>query len=170
MYLTESVIREYEGRIDRLIESLNLESPTAPPLSVQEASTFDLRNSSYAPRNIIGFGFGELIGGVLQGVLVICMYVVRKVPSSDVHPDYLAEKLIPDRLKEPVLSDVIEVGRPRLLHHRNHTYPNHVPGGAEIGDHVAQASGTRGSRGENGDYYLLSCWHCIDGVQGTTGK
>jgi hypothetical protein len=168
MYLTDTTIDEYEDKIDKLIDVLNLRSPISPPLSVQETFALDLQDRHNAHRNIIGFGFGEkLIDGVPQGVLAICMYVVRKVPFTDIHPDYLAQHLIPNILDRQVLSDVIEVGRPRLLHHVNQDYKR-VPGGAALGSATRKTSGTLGGWliDESKKFYLLSCWNCIDGVPG----
>jgi hypothetical protein len=115
----------------------------------------------------MGFGFGaKLIGGVPQEALAIGMYVVRKVSARDVHPAFLAERLVPGILGKDYLTDVIAVGRPQLLHHVGYSYPLRMPGGIHISDSKGTAEGTLGGwvADENDTPYLLSCWHCCDGV------
>jgi len=141
MYLTEEVMRDYKTQVERLTSELHLRDPKLAPFTVREAYAADLRDETNSIRNIIGFGYGEkLVGGAPQGVLAVGMYVVRKASPGDVHPRYLAENLVPGLLGRPFLSDVIAVGRPRLLHHAGRRYPYRIPGGAAISDSTGGAS------------------------------
>jgi hypothetical protein len=169
MYLTDSLINEYDSRIEILISDLRLKPPIHTPLTVQEAHTADLLDETNSRRNILGFGYGEkIIGGQPQGVLAIAMYVVRKSPAAQIHHDFLAESLLNRFFGNRYLSDVIEVGRPRLFHHVGRKYDNRIPGGASISANARGGGGTLGGwlTDEDGNYYLLSCWHCIDGITG----
>jgi hypothetical protein len=174
MEIPEETIREYETQVETLLKALNLRELTLTPLTVREAAAADLRSEANSIRNIMGFGFGaKLIGGVPQEALAIGMYVVRKVSASDVHPDFLAERLVHTILGKNYLTDVIALGSPRLLHHAGQSYPLRMPGGVEISDSTGGAQGTLGGWvvDENDTPYLLSCWHCSDGVtNGGIGK
>lgn len=170
MDLTDAIMSQYAELVERLSDALKLRELTPEPFAtVQEASASNLRNETNSKRNILGVGYGEkLTGGQPQGVLAIGIYVVRKVPPNEVNSDFLAASLVQRHLGSQYQSDVIEVGRPRLLHHATHTYTLHIPGGVAIGDAAFVNHGTLGGwlTDESGTPYLLSCWHCIDGTPG----
>jgi hypothetical protein len=176
MDLTEAIMNRYAELVERLTDALRLRELSPEPFAtVQEAFASDLRDETNSKRNILGLGYGEkLAGGEPQGVLSIGIYVVRKAPANEVHSDFLAASLVQRYLGSQYLSDVIEVGRPKLLHHATRAYPIHIPGGAAISGATFVNHGTLGgwlTDETKGNFYLLSCWHCIDGTpSGGKGK
>lgn len=173
MDLTDETMSQYGEFVEILSRVLRLEETNLQRFTtVQDAVHSDLRDETNSIRNILGVGYGEkMISGQPQDRLSIGIHVIHKAPQDAVHPDFLAENLVRRHLGPDYLSDVIEVGRPRLLHHDTRDYSLRIPGGVAIGD--AGNTGTLGGWlvDENDDFYLLSCWHCIDGYPGgTIGK
>ena len=159
MYFKDHEIAEFESMIDRLVDVVQLRESI--PLTLDEADDPD--RDSFGQENIVGFGFGEKeSGGRLQGIPAICAFVVRKVEPRRVRPGWLIEELVQQQLGPYLLSDVVEVGRPRAFHHERKPYAPRIPGGVCIDD-GSGATSTLGAWVTDGvDKHLLTCWHSID--------
>jgi len=159
MYIRRDLLEQLEESVDWAVTKYGIRAQT--PISLEEAS----RSALLGAANIVGFGLGEkIVNGAPQGILSVCGYVVRKAPPQQVESSYLIDKivrdLLPSSLPLQALSDVMEVGRPTLLHHQGKTYLR-VPAGAAIANNTGGPPGTLGAWLTDGiDSYLLTCWHC----------
>jgi hypothetical protein len=157
MYVRHDLLEELQERIDSIVTKYGIRERV--PISLETA----WGSTRLGPDNIVGFGLGEkIVNGAPQGILCLCGYVVRKAPVEQVEPEYLIDKIVRE-LSPPLpaaLSDVMEVGRPTLLHHQGKTY-HRVPAGAAIANDVGGPPGTLGAWLTDSTHtFLLTCWHC----------
>jgi len=160
----------YQDRINRLAQAWRLGSYR--PYTVEEAEQAVVQGIPLGVRNIVGFGFGvKLVRGVPREELVICGYVVRKVPPNAVEPPFVIERGVRDILGFDIATDVLEVGRPAAYHHSNQEYSRRIPGGVALSNPQLGVYGTLGGwlKDPDGKPHLLTCWHCLDGGKGAVG-
>jgi hypothetical protein len=158
MYVSNSLLEAYEQQIAALRAALELERNI--PFSPDEADLSENLGRS----NIVGVGLGEkIIGGVSQQRLAVRLYVVKKALPELVDPEYLAERVLANVLDPTFfVPDVLEVGRPALLHHVNKPHRPRLPGGIGITDEIGHSVGTLGGWLTDGqEYYLLTCYHSV---------
>jgi hypothetical protein len=161
VYIPDNIIQDYEKDIDMLLDKLEIRYQS--PFTLEQA----YESNELGLENVVGFGIGEkLVGGMGQGALAFQAHVVRKVRPDLVKKGYSVRELVSDVVGKDALSDVLEVGRPYLFHHRRHRYSPQVPGGAAVGNNQGRW-GTLGAWVTDGlDSFILSCWHSIDGGSG----
>jgi hypothetical protein len=138
MYISEGELEEFTAHVDHLVESTKL--PYLNLYTVEEVESSD--SGPLGLENIVGFGVGEKqVGGIRQGVLAVQAHVIRKVPPRLVARGSLVEELVSEYIGTNIVSDVLEVGRPQLFHHRAKNYAPLVPAGVS----VANAAGRWGT-------------------------
>ena len=166
MWIPEELIEQVNAVIDRLCREYSLDKREL--LSTAEAATA----GKLGLENIVGFGFGEkIVGGSRTDYPAIQILVVRKAPEHEVETEYLATNII-SRVEKyesplPLQSDVIEVGRPVVMHHVSKTLVPRIPSGACVGPSQGGSSGTVAAwLHDDTATYLLTCWHVADGQPG----
>ena len=169
LMMPEDLLGELTDRIEQLTHQYNLEKHEV--LTPAQAAETGLLGFS----NVVGFGVGEKsVAGLPTGAPAIQVLVVRKAPSDQVEPDYIASNMIANAKLElyPFVEiDVIEVGRPILMHHSTKTLLPHIPSGASVGSNVGGTSGTVATWLTDGIHtYLLTCWHCVGASSAVHGK
>jgi hypothetical protein len=159
--------RDYLDYIRRLSQAAYL--GFEPLFTVEEAEEAFAEGHQLGLKNIVGFGFGvKMVRGAPRDELVICGYVVRKVPLDAVEPGFSIEQRVRDVLGFDISTDVLEVGRPAAYHHDNQEYTRRIPGGVTVSNQQLGMLGTLGGwlKDSKGKPHLLTCWHCLDGGAG----
>ena len=168
MWVPEEWLDLMNTVVDRLCREYSLDDKREL-LSTAEAATA----GELGMENIVGFGFGEkIVGGLPTDFPAIQVLVVRKAPEHEVHPEYLATNILHriEKYEPPfqLESDVIEVGRPTVMHHVSKTLVPRIPSGACVGPSQGNSSGTVAAwlTDDTAAMYLLTCWHVADGLGG----
>ncbi len=173
MWVSDSEADAYEVVVDQLINRLELRF--SHPASIEEAS----RSKELGRENLVGVGFGEkLVAGRPTGRPAIAAFVVRKASNArEVREGFLFDPLVRQTLDSKdlsvldprvfdLVSDVVEVGRPRLLNHVAKTFSPRVPGAAAISGDGGRSVGTLGAWVTDGtNVFLLTCDHCLASVE-----